>query len=58
MSDIIQLKTCPFCGGKPDVGRETILGCNILCDNENCIVGVNAWGSTYEKAVEAWNKRV
>lgn len=67
---MIELKPCPFCGGKANIGygriasHEAIVTITALCCN--CHIGIfkyrskeNEWNTfqTEEEAIEAWNRR-
>lgn len=50
-----RLKSCPFCGSKPDIckiGRQWMAACSV----RECIVHVR-WFDTKKQAVEYWNRR-
>ena len=59
----IDLKPCPFCGGKAGMiaslsGREDRVWFVAKCTNHNCIGNyINIWDITPDKAAEAWNRR-
>lgn len=53
----VQLKPCPFCGGKPQmiVGTTEYSLTQIRCTVcQNC----TAYWQGYDKAIEKWNRRV
>lgn len=60
---MVELKPCPFCGGKAQiweerVGNRTIF--HVSCENENCGVIVetrDSFGATRESAAAAWERR-
>lgn len=59
MSDKIELKPCPFCGGKAKMvvypnyndGNDYVVICT------KCDAGVPNWCETEEEATRQWNKR-
>jgi len=60
----VELKPCPFCGGKADYSKidtsETVpfgtVQHFITCKN-NCLEGLYARGNTKEEAISKWNSR-
>lgn len=61
-----ELKKCPFCGSKAEIGEKTVKYWNyppliqavVKCSNRDCPVEPEAIGETLEEAAKAWNKRV
>lgn len=57
-----KIKSCPFCGGRADVGY-AINDYNrwgVCCSNCGCTVEVETWKGvedTKENAIKAWNRR-
>lgn len=63
MSEKIELKTCPFCGGKAmmavsEPGHEDRVWFLAKCRELTCLGGnINRWEYTKERAAAAWNRR-
>ena len=60
MNDI-ELKPCPFCGGKAkiiywDGDESSIDACSVSCSEEQCNMSIDYWGSL-QCVVRAWNIR-
>ncbi len=54
--DNVELKPCPFCGGKAisdKIGKPLF---SIRCTNVKCFCLIEK--QTFKQTVEAWNKRV
>ena len=61
MTNSIELKPCPFCGGVAEIYRDNlteiwIVGCDRI--KNNCNVVPYATGDTSKDAAAAWNRRV
>lgn len=55
---MIDLKTCPFCGGEAHISYNTIFGFVPWCENDGCMLNENTVGyKTEQEASSAWNKR-
>lgn len=54
MSENVELKPCPFCGGQNILGFYSMV-CNV---NKGGCGASSGYFSTVEKAIEAWNRRV
>lgn len=64
----IQLKPCPFCGGKADMCKDNYNKYMVVCvcgvmlgveleNGDELVDGWRAKFDTFDEAVEAWNKR-
>ena len=58
------LKSCPFCGGEPDVHyfAHDYSECTVMCSNPNCRASVSARScgsmtTAYNRARKLWNRR-
>lgn len=52
-----ELKSCPFCGRKPELRRDDDGFSYIVCANDNCYVRTD--GHLNDNAtIKAWNRRV
>lgn len=55
---MIDLKPCPFCGGKVEISNDGKGLYRVGCDNANCFTHVfTYWCRTQDDAAEVWNKR-
>lgn len=54
--DNVELKPCPFCGGKAELDRIGNPLFSIRCKNIQCFCLIEKL--TLKQAVEAWNNRV
>ena len=53
----IELKPCPFCGGKVNKRKAPLMG-TIMFVCEKCGADICFYGAEHEpKATEAWNRR-
>lgn len=58
MSEKVELKPCPFCGGK-NIEFCTLGFYSMVCNvNKGGCGASSGYFSTVEKAIEAWNRRV
>ena len=56
----MELKPCPFCGGKADIEhKRNLLTWIVQCSNNSCQASymIGADFETEEAAIEAWNRR-
>lgn len=56
----LELKPCPFCGGKAEIqyGACDYNVYQVVCHNEqDCCNAMNGWSDTPEEAAEQWNRR-
>lgn len=54
---MVELKPCPFCGGKAKADKEFLGTWKVRCKNCPCDMG-RYWFYTKQKAIIAWNRRV
>jgi hypothetical protein len=55
----MEIKPCPFCGGRAEVQAGGFGERYVKCMNENCGAGLDGgiWFRTDSEAIEKWNKR-
>lgn len=56
----MEMKKCPFCGGKAHVRYIAVMEAPYFpeCEDEHCIAGDTGIGfKTEEQAIKAWNER-
>lgn len=56
----IELKPCPFCGGKATFKNEQFYGCNaviVICNDCMAKSKYCTGAYLYDQAAEAWNRR-
>ena len=59
-SEVIELKPCPFCGGKAEMVEQRLYGntpthFGVCCGS--CYQGTWRWHRTEAEAAAAWNRR-
>lgn len=52
----IELKPCPFCGGKARLVKD-VVAYKVFCIRLNCDAQYG-WCATKEAAIQGWNRRV
>lgn len=51
-----KLKPCPFCGGEVKLQSDDY-ACQVICDNDDCLVAPFEDFGDNEEAIKAWNTR-
>lgn len=56
----VELKPCPFCGGKSwviKIPNESNKKYVVVCKDDDCGASLGNYSETREEAINAWNKR-
>ena len=60
MGTMLELKPCPFCGGRAEVFTAPASGrVTVWCANDRCgVKPFTMYTTSVKEAVEAWNRRI